>query len=141
MVYFRLLILSLILFSSCELNEPKPVGREELIAGTSNFGKTWQINQIEVELGALTPKRCITDNFITYFPNSRYEMNEGATKCESSDPPAISGNWIIEDDETLIITFSDSVQVWDIESLVENQQIISSEFEEGSRTYTLFSSN
>ena len=141
MKYLRLLALSIIVFSSCELNEPKPAGREEFIASTSNFGKTWQISQIEVELGALTPKRCITDNFITYFPNGRYEMNEGATKCESSDPPAVSGTWFIEDDETLIITFSDSIQIWDIESLAENRQIISSEFQEGSRTYTLSSSN
>ena len=127
--------------TSCDYSEPKPAEREELVAGTSRFGKTYQINKIEVELGELRPKQCITDNFITYFPNGSYEINEGATKCNPGDDPALSGTWRLIDEEILVISFRDSTQTWNIESMTENTHIISSEFTEGSRTYTLSSSN
>lgn len=141
MAFLRLNLLSLIIFSSCDYNEPKPPSREEMVAGTDRFGKTYQINKIEVELGELKPKRCITDNYITYFPNGSYEINEGATKCNPSDDPALSGTWSLINDRILVITFRDSVQNWDIESMTEGHHIISSDFKEGSRTYTLGSSN
>lgn len=141
MAFLRITFLTLIFLSSCDYNEPKPADREELIAGTDQFGKTYQINKIEVELGELRPKQCITDNFITYFPNGSYEINEGATKCDPSDDPALSGTWRLVDNILLVISFRDSTQSWDIESMAENRHIISSDFKEGSRTYTLDSSN
>lgn len=141
MAFFRIILLSLIVLSSCDYSEPKPDSREELIAGTDRFGKTYQINKIEVELGELRPKQCITDNFITYFPNGSYEINEGATKCNPGDDPALTGTWRLIDDEMLVITFRDSTQNWEIESMTENHHSISSDFKEGSRTYTLGSSN
>ena len=141
MAFLRLFLLSLIVLSSCDYNEPKPPSREEMIAGTDRFGKTYQINKIEVELGALTPKQCITDNFITYYPNGSYEMNEGATKCDPLDDASHEGTWRLINDRILVIDFRDSTQNWDIEYMTEGQHSISSEFKEGSRTYTLSSSN
>ena len=141
MAFFRIILLSLILFTACDYHEPKPAERAELIAGTNRFGKTYQINKIEVELGELRPNRCITDNFITYFPNGSYEINEGATKCDPSDDPAISGTWQLINDELLVITFRDSTQRWDILNLSKNSHSILSDFKEGSRIYTLSSSN
>jgi len=141
MAFFRPILLSFIILTACDFDEPKPESRDVLLAGTDRFGKTYQINKIEVELGELVPKQCITDNFITYFPNGSYEINEGATKCNPFDDPASSGTWQLINDERLVITFRDSLQSWAIESLSESHHTILSEFSEGLRAYTLGSSN
>ena len=44
MAFFRITLLTLIVLCSCDYSEPKPASREELIAGTDRFGKTYQIN-------------------------------------------------------------------------------------------------
>lgn len=90
MAFLRLTLLVLII-SGCVENSPQPVSRAELIAGTNEFGKTYQVNEIEIELGTITPHKCVTDNFITYYPNGTYEINEGATKCDPNDPPGMLG--------------------------------------------------
>ncbi|MEQ9405915.1 MAG: hypothetical protein RIM99_20150 [Cyclobacteriaceae bacterium] len=128
----------LILFCSCYENTPEPANKPYLIAGNSEFGKTWSISQIEVELGTLTPRPCVTDNFITYFPNGNYEINEGASKCTPNDPPAVVGSWSMNTEQTLVsVTIGDSIQNWVIESIDNNNHRITSQFREGERTYVL----
>lgn len=141
MAIFRYSLLFVFLYTACDYNEPKPESAEIQIAGNDAFGKTYQITKIEVDLGELVPKQCITDNFITYFPNGSYEINEGATKCDPSDSPAIRGTWRLINDDFLIISLQDSTQNWTLETIGEDRHIISSDFSEGSRTYTLHSSN
>lgn len=132
----------LVLLSSCYHSDPEPNDRPFLISGNDEFGKTWRISQIEIELGTLVPKTCVTDNFITYFPNGNYEINEGATKCDPNDPPAIVGTWEMNSFETKIfVTIEDSLQVWTIESVDRATHRISSEFQEGDRIYSLSTVN
>ena len=136
------LFLSLIFLASCYHSDPEPNDRPFLLSGSSEFGKTYRISFIEVELGTLIPKSCVTDNFITYYPNGNYEINEGATKCDPNDPPAIVGIWEMNSFETKIfVTFEDSVQVWNIESVDRNNHSISSQFNEGERIYSLTAFN
>lgn len=139
----RLKLLSFVLVAfACYQHTPEPVTNQSLIAGTDAFGKTWRIVQIEVELGTLVPRTCLTDNFITYFPNGNYEINEGATKCNPSDPPAVVGTWEMNSSETeIFVTIGDSLQVWNLEAIDQQNQRISSEFTEGSRTYVLSRTN
>ena len=136
MAFLRLTLLILII-SSCIDHGPRPVSRAELIAGTDEFGKTYQVNEIEIELGTVTPHKCVTDNFITYYPNGTYEINEGATKCDPNDPPGIMGVWYMNDSQTqLFVVIEDNTQVWEIEETTSDQHRISSSFKEGHRIYT-----
>ena len=125
--------------SSCGEEETvHPISNTFLLAGDSEFGKTWQIQDIEISIGNLTPSPCITDNFITYFPNGNYEVNEGARKCDPNDPVGATGVWSFNQTETqLFIDFGDSTQTWEIISLNEASQRIAATFIEGERTYNL----
>lgn len=131
------------IISACDENDAdlQPTN-VELLAGFDDFGKTWQIEIIEVELGSLDPKSCLTDNFIKYYPDGRYEMGEGLTKCDPFDPQAYAGSWDFNRDQSeLAIQIEDSIQVWEIDILTEIDQSITSIFKEGERTYILRSSN
>ncbi len=141
MAFLRLSLLSLIIWG-CSESTPRPESRSELFSGVNEFGKTWQIQEIEIELGTLLPKTCVTDNFITYFPDGTYEINEGATKCDPQDLPGVIGQWFLDtSEERLFVEIGDSVQVWDINSTSEDSHRITSQFVEGNRTYTFILSN
>ncbi|MFK7951747.1 MAG: hypothetical protein AB8B73_02800 [Ekhidna sp.] len=132
----------LILLSSCYQDSPTILSTPQLIAGVDEFGKTYQVNQITIELGTLRPNDCVTDNFITYFPNGRYEINEGATKCHPNDVPAVTGFWSIDRSESfLTVEIGDSTQIWVIERIENTVHEVTSDFREGLRTYTMLSSN
>ncbi len=142
--YFLLLplIASIVLLGSCDNDNPEPNDRSYFLSGNTEFGKTWSISEIEIEIGTVQPHQCVTDNFITYFPNGNYEINEGASKCDPNDPPAVTGSWTLNSFETKIfVEFGDSVQTWNIESINSEVQRISSEFQEGERIYSLRSVN
>ncbi|NQZ79004.1 MAG: hypothetical protein HRT61_23240 [Ekhidna sp.] len=136
MAFLRLTLLSLIIIS-CSESSIRPESRSELLAGTDRFGKTWQIQEIEVELGTLVPKTCLTDNFITYYPDGTYEINEGATKCNPDDFPGLIGAWNLDRSQNrLFVAIGDSTQAWDIDETTRNTHQITSLFREGYRTYS-----
>lgn len=143
MKYFKTAILLIILtclffLMSCDESGNQIISNRDLIAGSEAEGKTWRISTIEVELGALVPKSCLTDNNITYFPGGQYEVNEGSTKCDPTDPPAYTGRWFFNKDETeLTVQMGDSVKVWNILQLKSDKHRISSTFVDGQRTYLL----
>ncbi len=139
MAFLRLTLIGLIfLLTRCSSDEPRTDRRIELIAGNDSFGKTWQIDRIEIEIGTVLPHRCVTDNFITYFPSGRYEINEGASKCNPEDPPGKQGTWFLNDDENVLtVQVGDSTQLWNINFLSSDSHSITGSFKEGSRTYEL----
>ncbi|MEP1094181.1 MAG: hypothetical protein ABJG78_03680 [Cyclobacteriaceae bacterium] len=132
----------LLLFSACVENSPEPINKSVLISGNDAFGKTYSISSIELELGTLQPHPCLTDNFITYFPNGNYEINEGATKCDPNDPPALVGFWEMNRDQTqLLVDIDGFTQTWNVESVNRQNHRISSLFNEGERIYSLTATN
>lgn len=141
---FRIALLSsLIAMMSCHSGIPEDsITKSELLAGTNSFGKTYRIDDIEIFLGDLTIKSCIADNFITYYPDGRYEMGEGATKCHPDDPRAVEGYWeLIASDRKILLDLGDSTITWDIDQLNESRHEIGADFTEGYRLYTLVLSN
>jgi len=141
MAFLRLSVL-LLLLTSCTEDNPRPDSRVSLFAGSDANGKTWQITQIEVSFGTVTPNPCVTDNFITYYSNGNYDINEGATKCNPNDPPGVRGTWTLDDaEETMTVAIGDSIQTWTIEETKSESHRITSQFNDGSRTYVLTLSN
>lgn len=123
---------------ACHEHEVIVLSNRTLLAGDDEFGKTWQIRDIDIELGNLTPHPCVTDNYITYYPNGNYEVNEGLSKCNPDDPVGATGVWSFNEFESQIfINFGDSTQVWEIHSLDKENHRISAFFIEGERTYNL----
>ncbi len=128
----------MLVFTACIENSPEPINKSVLISGSDAFGKTYSISSIELELGTLVPHPCLTDNFITYFPNGNYEVNEGATKCDPNDPPALIGFWEMNREQTQISVEIDGIiQTWNVESVDRENHRISSFFTEGERVYSL----
>ena len=124
--------------SAISCGESEDPSLRELLAGNHEDGKSWKITAIEVELGTLQPYECVRDNNITYFPNGRYEVNEGETKCDPYDPPAYIGTWLYDDKlNKLSIKISDSSKLYTIDYLDEFTQRITSTFIDGERTYVL----
>ena len=142
MAFFRSTFLLLLILSSCDYNEPKPPGREEVLAGTE-VRKSWRITSIEaLAIGTKgSPRDCIEDNLIFYYVDGRYVVSEGRELCNANDAQSLEGTWTLVNDETIRVQIGDSIRTWNIERLSENTQIISSNFIEGSRIYTLSSSN
>ncbi len=98
-------VLCLWLFGGCsERIEPKPLTYTQLLTGTSK--KSWRlVSIIEIDegrsSGVNTPAQygippCFADDLYTFYANDerRFEIGEGATKCNPADPDIFyTGNW------------------------------------------------
>lgn len=85
--------------------------------------------------GSLSP--CEKDNNIVFRNTGTFEINEGATKCNSTDPQiSETGAWSL-DGTILKITYtgSSSADNSTVEQLDENTLLISSSFSAGGTTY------
>ena len=133
-----IILVFLLFLLSCQDDVSGRINSTDLLAGSTESGKTWSIILIEVELGSINPFECVADNPITYYETGRYEVNEGFTKCDPYDPPSYLGVWRFNKTQTqLTINIGDSTRVWDIIHLDGDIQRISSIFPDGERTYIL----
>lgn len=132
-------IITIIIITSCGTdNRDEEITQK--IAGNSLVGKSWSVSNIEIDLGTVTPKDCVSDNNFTYFESGRYEVNEGTTKCASEDPPGLVGDWFINDDNSEItIQIGDSTRIWTIIDIQSASHMLSSSFDGDLRTYTFLS--
>ena len=123
---------------ACEDDNFSSLNRNETyLTNNDDFGKTWQIVDIEIDLGVLVPHSCVSDNNFTYYPDGRYEVNEGVSKCNPNDPPAWVGTWFLnENQNTMTIVLGDSIRTWDVESIGESTHRLSSFFNNDLRIYT-----
>ncbi|MEM6643618.1 MAG: hypothetical protein AAF616_11620 [Bacteroidota bacterium] len=144
MAYLKttLLLLLLCFFASCEPEDPEDPSLSEMLAGT-DVRKGWKITSIEsIGIGTKGPPRaCVEDNLIFYYVDGRYVVSEGQNLCNASDQQSIEGTWALINDEFIRVEIGDSLQIWTIESLNNQQKELSSNFIEGSRIYSLTSSN
>ncbi len=118
-IFFLLLMVSCI-----EADEAAPT-REELLAGSDTQGRSYYISAVELAQedfsGELILNECVTDNTFVYYPNGRYEENEGRTKCDPSDPPGVVGSWIISDNgRELHVTIDRETTTWEILSITDD---------------------
>jgi len=77
---------------------------------------------------------CEKDNFETYQTNGMVVTDEGATKCNSSDPQTWSVTWAFGDNETKLIW--DGNDVYTLLELTETNLKFQSTFVENGVTYT-----
>lgn len=105
-ISIALTLLFVTLFS-CKKNETAvtPKSKTEYLAGTSS--KSWKNTKAAAVNGGLTinllntEKACQLDNLLIFSTTKTYEIREGATKCNTSDPDLVlKANWGFNADET-----------------------------------------
>jgi len=100
-----LLAFSVTALFSCKDKAVETRTKTELMAGTSS--KSWKITKGEASNGGLkidvlaTQQACVTDNVLTFNSSGTYDIKEGATKCNASDPELmLTANWTFMENET-----------------------------------------
>lgn len=103
-----ILLASVLSIFSCKKSTTSvtPKTKTELLSGTTS--KTWKNTKAEatnpqglkIDLVSTQPT-CVTDNLLIFFPNKSYEIREGATKCNPTDPDLLlKANWSLNATET-----------------------------------------
>ena len=100
----------------------------------SNPAYDWNANGVFDTNILNTMFSCEKDNFETYQANGMVVTNEGATKCDSSDPQTWSVTWSFGDNETKLIW--DGNDVYTLLELTETTLKFQSTFTENGVTYT-----
>jgi len=94
----------------------------------------WNANGVFDTNNLNTMFPCEKDNFETYQTNGMVVTNEGATKCDASDPQTWSVTWRFGDNETKLIW--DGNDVYTLLELTETTLKFQSTFTENGVTYT-----
>lgn len=100
------LVVTLALFNSCSKEEsssntPAPT-RMELLTEHGWRLTNLYINNIDVTSAFFSP--CELDNIFTYNTDYTYQIDEGPTKCISTDPQIIeTGTWAFANNQNMII--------------------------------------
>ena len=108
-----ILLISIIILGACSQDEPTLI-EEEIITTTQTdiiIGK-WKIIKLEdIEAGVTTDVTdeedlCFRDNILEFKVDMTYQITEGATKCDTSDPNIYEeGTFrLTNDDNTLELT-------------------------------------
>ena len=100
----------------------------------SNPAYDWNANGVFDTNILNTMFPCEKDNFETYQSNGMVVTNEGATKCNLSDPQTWSVTWRFGDNETKLIW--DGNDVYTLLELTETTLKFQSTFTENGVTYT-----
>ena len=87
-----------VLFYSCKKEKSTGSDKPQLITASTWVFSTAQIDQnndgvgdVAVPPSVLTP--CYTDNTLTFSANGSGVLDEGAAKCNSTDPQTVSFTW------------------------------------------------
>ena len=110
-----LLLVAIIFVAGCS--------KEANITKTDLISKAWKYKRFSAVAGALTVdvlstmQPCELDDIYRFNSNKTYSVEEGATKCDPSDPQIIeSGSWRFNTAETKLYLGTDSVEVIELTS-------------------------
>ena len=131
-------ILVLIVFSSLMFSCKKK--NDQKSKTTLLTQKPWVYTKVEEKINTSawvddfpTWANCEKDDQIIFRTNNTYEQNEGATKCDPSDPQIIdSGAWAFTNNETKITIYDELT----IDQLDENTLIVSQSEDYNGTTYS-----
>ena len=109
-------------------------GTWKLTAYTSSPAYDWYGNGVYATdiLAALDP--CQADGFDTYKTNGIMEINEGAIKCQPTDPQTYTATWAFVDNETKILY--DGFDEYVLVELTATTMKLKSTFVENGVSYT-----
>lgn len=99
-------ILTVVIAACSKSDSSSPSAASVLIAGK------WQLTDVSILVPGSslsvsifdTIPPCVKDNFYTFASDSTVTVDEGATKCDASDPQTFSGNWSLLSNNTKLKT-------------------------------------
>jgi len=111
---FCTLLAATLSLSSCETNKDKedvkPATKTEMLTDkswqltglTTNPARTIQGKQVTDLFPYVDP--CTVDDVLSFAKPNVYRFDEGATKCDNTDPQSLTGTWSFQEDETVLAT-------------------------------------
>jgi hypothetical protein len=137
LMLLTLAIVSVCTFSSCKKEETKTKTKAEILTQ-----KAWVMAKYEEKAGTAPwvddfPNfdACDKDDQYVFRANGTYEINEGATKCDPTDPQVFaSGNWTLKNGDTILDFDGED---FNLDQLVENSLVISLQESIGGTTYQI----
>lgn len=148
--FFVLLTLAIFTFSACEkggdvVDPPSNTeliadGPWELIAQMVDPPVTVNGTPVSNEYAQLTD--CLKDNIVDFTETGSFTVDEGATKCDATDPDLFnSGSWSFSDSETIItLDGASGTEIYNVVSISRSQLVLSQTFTDNNlnftRTYT-----
>ncbi|MBD0258763.1 MAG: lipocalin family protein [Cytophagales bacterium] len=123
-------IFSLFTLASCDKNkDPKAKSKEDMLTE-----KKWKTTAFTINPGILDPESgtvitdfyaqyddCDKDDYVQFMKNGQFISDQGATRCDASDPQTETGTWVFIGDKTKItITSSGSSYTADVLELTDN---------------------
>lgn len=150
-ISFAMLLLlmgGMVTISSCNKDDDDSPSKTKTISGKKFYVKSMNVNPgVTTPIGIITDlysfmPDCVKDDFMTFNENGTVVDDEGATKCEPTDPQTESGTWEFMTDETqLRMTYDDVAQVFDIETLTDTSLKLSytdtEDFGDGEKVYQI----
>lgn len=102
--YFALMLMLASLVFSCKKKDPEPTPQQKV---TGNWRLTFA--RITVDGVSENGQPCELDNTFNFQASGAFTIDEGATKCDPSDPQTSTGTWsITADGKTMNINDSNS---------------------------------
>jgi hypothetical protein len=92
-------------FSACKDDEDNPSRREILT------GSTWTVTARTSAGVADTLEACETDDRIKFNTNGTAVTDQGAVKCDPTDPQTSSGTWSLSSDEKVLTLSEDGISI------------------------------
>jgi hypothetical protein len=125
-ILFAATVLVASLFTSCKKDED----RTALLVG-----KNWKLSALTVDpaidfFGVQISdlyaqfETCDKDDILTFEAGGTLTFDEGASKCDSSEPQTIAGTWAFNTDETILTV--DGID-WKIKSISGSKLVVSYE--------------
>lgn len=110
-VSFMFLIAFFIMAIACNKNEDKPATKTELLMSApwkltaqvfhGDYDGDGVVDPVDTDMYA-DLDACDKDDLTTFKANGVGELNEGATKCDASDPQTQSFSWALKENETIL---------------------------------------
>ena len=129
----------LIALNACKKDDAKPASKADLL--TSG---TWRLTAAVTDMdgdGTFETDEyaafgtCFTDNIWTFNSNNSIAVDEGATKCDPSDPQVQTGSWQLTNNQT---NLSFEGETYVIQQLDANTLILSQSFGTSSSSKVTF---
>ena len=103
---YTLVALLLFAFVGCKKDSASPSSNSSKTSIITS--KSWRVTNLKVSLGSVVlldqlqgMPTCELDNVIKFATAGTYSVEEGATKCDPSDPNIVdNGTWKLESNET-----------------------------------------
>ena len=127
----------------CSKKEDATPSKTELLTN-----KNWVVTAFTVSPGvsvggttitdvyAQTPA-CSRDDISRFETPNVFKDDEGASKCNATDPQTITGTWVFNSDQTVLtVTENGSAQSFNISSLTSNQMVLTVSQVANNVTYT-----